>query len=96
MNVEREKRIVDAYPEFFPDFRGDPSKTCLAWGLAIGDGWADLFEGLCADIKAAGPGPDFAFLQVKEKFGCLRAYCKGASKEIKELVGNPAAPGDDV
>lgn len=86
MDMDREKKIVDAYPEFFPDFRGDPAKTCLAWGLAIGNGWANLFETLCRDIKAVNPGPDFAFMQVKEKFGGLRTYCSLYNDQIEKLI----------
>ena len=89
MDEKRESQIVGKYPEFFPCFRGDPAKTCLAWGLAIGDGWADLFDKLCADIKALNPSPDFRFEQVKEKFGGLRAYWSGggdACEAIQVLV----------
>lgn len=86
MNAEREAQIVEKYPTFFPNIHGDPTKTCLAWGIAIGDGWADLFEKLCADIKAANPPEDFQFLQIKEKFGGLRAYYSQANEAIHKLV----------
>jgi len=88
MDKEREAQIVEKYPEFFPDIHGDPMKTCLAWGLAIGDGWADMFEKLCADIKAADPPENFQFLQVKEKFGGLRAYYSTGNEAIHKLVSD--------
>jgi Txe/YoeB family toxin of Txe-Axe toxin-antitoxin module len=74
MKKELEDKIVGEFPEFFPNFRGDPGKTCLAWGLAIGAGWFDLFYKLCQDVKALNP-KEFRFEQIKTKFGGLRAYC---------------------
>ena len=85
MKPETEAKIVEEFPEFFPDFRGDPMKTCLAWGLDIGEGWAELFHQLCRDIRAAKP-ESFQFLQVKEKFGGLRAYCAGGNEETSKLI----------
>lgn len=85
MSPERENHIVKSYPAFFPDFRGDESKTCLAFGLAIDDGWANLFETLCNDIHALNPS-DFYWTQVKEKFGGLRAYYSGGDEQISKLV----------
>ena len=95
MKPEREAKIVEAYPSYFPDIHGDPAKTCLAWGLAIGNGWADLFEKLCADIKATNP-EDFKFEQVKEKFGGLRAYYSGGSNEVGKLVSAAEADSYNV
>lgn len=85
MSPEREKKIVTQYKDFFPDFRGDPRKTCLAWGLEINDGWADLFETLCENISLLKP-TDFCFTQVKEKFGMLRAYYSGGNEQISKLI----------
>ncbi len=86
MPRKREQEIVDRFPQYFPDFMGDPGKTCLAWGLAIGSGWLDRFEKLCEDIQAAEPGPEFAFTQVKEKFGGLRAYFTGGNYKVATLI----------
>ena len=91
MNKDIESKIVEEFPSFFPDFRGDPSKTCLAWGIAIGDGWAKLFHQLCCDIRDKNPPKEFQFEQVKEKFGGLRAYCSGGTKEIYDLVDKAEA-----
>lgn len=86
MDTDIEKAIVEQYPEYFPDFRGDPAKTCLAWGLAIGNGWSGLFRQLCQDIRTTNPPPEFQFEQVKEKFGGLRAYFYGGTPAIAALV----------
>lgn len=42
--------------------------------VSPGPGWADLIFEMAARVEALDPGPDFAFTQVKEKFGTLRAY----------------------
>ena len=86
MNKEHQARIIEEFPDFFPDIFGDPMKTCLAFGLDIGDGWYPMFHQLCRDIRAAGATEEFAFLQVKEKFGGLRAYYSNGNKAIGELV----------
>lgn len=86
MKKETEDKIVKEFPDFFPDFRGDPTKTCLAWGLAIGEGWAQFFHQLCCDIRSTNPPKEFQFEQVKEKFGGLRAYYKNGTQEIHDLV----------
>lgn len=86
MPSEAEKAIVNEFPEFFPEIYGDPTKTCLAWGLAIGDGWMPMFHKLCSDIKAALNGDQFEFTQVKEKFGGLRAYYCGGNDAVSKLI----------
>jgi hypothetical protein len=86
MKQETEDKIVAEFPEYFPDFRGDPTKTCLAWGLAVGEGWSNLFHQLCRDIKATNPPEGFKFEQVKEKFGGLRVYASGGTSEIGKLI----------
>jgi hypothetical protein len=86
MKQELEEKLIKEYPTYFKDIYGDPTKTCMAFGLAIGDGWYDLFHKLCEDIKATNPGEDFTFSQVKEKFGGLRAYFDGGSDATGELI----------
>jgi len=83
--MKTEDQIVAEFPDYFPDFRGDPGKTCLAWGIAIGEGWMELFHQLCRDIKAAFP-EKFQFEQIKEKFGGLRVYYVGGNEAIHNLV----------
>ena len=54
------------------------------------EGWLDLFLQMCEDIKAplekAGLLNDFRFLQVKEKYGQLRAYNTGATEEVHNII----------
>lgn len=91
-----EEEIVAEFPSFFPGYKGNPSESCLAFGLEIGKGWYPLFYQLCKDIQASNPPEDFKFEQIKEKFGGLRVYysfgnvSEGADmvmvKAIRDLV----------
>jgi uncharacterized Zn finger protein (UPF0148 family) len=95
MNPEREKEIVKKYPSLFREHGGDPRKTCMAWGLAVGDGWADIIEDIAAKIAEIDTDNRAVALQVKEKFGGLRFYWtvsdatdddKALIKEIRQIV----------
>lgn len=85
MDKAKEKQLQDEFAPWFENLYGDPSKTCLAWGLCVSDGWFPLIYDLCKNIKPL-VGPDFRVEQVKEKFGGLRFYCTGGSKEAYELI----------
>ena len=73
-----------AYPRVFP--RGG-----VPWGFAVGDGWCQLLEALCArldTILRESPGSAIAVEQVKEKFGGLRFYysLRGADDATAEAI----------
>lgn len=51
----------------------------LPWGFENGDGWCSLLEDLCETINMLlleEPDASISTLQVKEKFGALRFYCR--------------------
>ena len=86
MNSELTEKLRAKHPTFFADLYGDPTKTCMAWGLECSDGWYDLLEKLCDDIAAADPPKDFRFAQIKEKFGGLRVYVDFGNDKIFSLI----------
>lgn len=51
MNKSLEKYLVEKYPLILADYGGDPKKTCMAWGLAVGNGWFFLLDSLFASIQ---------------------------------------------
>jgi hypothetical protein len=61
MTPELEAKLKEKYPTFFRDLYGDPTKTCMSWGIEAGDGWYDLIVKLCDDIVAAKPPENFCF-----------------------------------
>jgi len=94
MTEALELKLVARFPTFFRDYKGHPSQTCMAWGMAHGDGWYQLFWELNVEIavhldmlKSSGQEvPDFYWAQVKEKFGLARVYYNNGDDVISELV----------
>ena len=85
MKESLELALVKDFPGIFRDYRGDPMKTCMAFGLEIGDGWEPLIRKLCTAIIEAG-GDDVVADQVKEKWGSLRFYYHGGNEKVYALV----------
>ena len=52
MREELDKKLCEKYPLIFRDRHEDPSKTCMYWGIAVGDGWYNIIDALCANIQA--------------------------------------------
>lgn len=76
MEKELEKFLVEKYPDIFRDYRGDPRKTCMAFGMSCEKGWYQIINSMCRDISKLIKNKDIIFVadQVKEKFGGLRFY----------------------
>lgn len=92
MNAQLEHQLRDKYPDLFVDLYGDPTQTCMAWGLECDDGWYTILDVLCRQIqhhqqwnmpKHLHP---VVLEQVKEKFGTLRFYYRGGDDTISGLV----------
>lgn len=87
MSPDKDKALVEKYPEIFRDRRGNMMETAMCWGFEHGDGWYDILDRLCAELMrlaeedaAAGRERHVPVAtQVKEKFGDLRFYVNGAT-----------------
>ena len=84
MKEELEKKLVKKYPKIFTEYKGDPAKTCMSWGMETGDGWFQIIDTMCGLLdnhadpdRNSSPGPQVVASQVKEKFGCLHFYTNG-------------------
>ena len=45
--------------------------------VSVGEGWYGIIHDMCAEIRVIQTVPgSFKWLQLKEKFGTLRAYCQ--------------------
>lgn len=95
MKKDKEKKLKEDFPQIFADlYDCTPQESCMAWGVAVGDGWYDLIYKLCEDIMALNPPENFKVAQVKEKFGGLRFYIAFCSEnklsenmsEIERLI----------
>jgi hypothetical protein len=51
MRKELDEQLCAKYPLIFRDRHADPSKTCMYWGIAVGDGWYNIVDALCANIQ---------------------------------------------
>lgn len=51
MRKELDEQLCAKYPLIFRDRHEDPSKTCMYWGIAVGDGWYNIVEAMCANIQ---------------------------------------------
>ena len=76
MDEKLEGRLVKRYPTLYRDYKGDMQKTCMAWGMACGDGWYILLDNLSSELTSLGKKYNLEIVadQVKEKFGGLRFY----------------------
>jgi len=83
MKKELELKLLEKYPKLFQDYGGDPRKTCMAWGMAHGNGWLEILEKACEKIKDTGT----VFTQIKEKFGMLTIYYT-APNEVHDFVSD--------
>ena len=86
MRQELQDKLSADFPQIFQDVGCCPTKSCMAFGLEVGDGWYDLIHNLCQAIMATNPPEDFKAAQVKEKFGGLRFYTDGCTEETYRLV----------
>ena len=83
MNVEKEQALFNKYPSLFGQKDKSMQETCMCWGICVGDGWYDLLDTLCNELKVF---PGLQFTQVKEKFGTLRAYTNFTNDKVEEAV----------
>jgi len=67
--MTREELYVK-YPDLFCQKGQSPKETCMCWGIETGDGWIDLIDRMCQELKEKHPWVEFT--QIKEKFGQLR------------------------
>ena len=83
MNNELQNQLFAKYPSIFREVGGEPSQTCMAFGIECGNGWHDLIDLLCDSITHQVEStnrlyPDLKFAvvaaQIKEKYGGLRFY----------------------
>ena len=94
---EFENLLVENFPKLYRDMRGDPSKTCMAWGCSVSNGWYDIIWELSEKVEPLIGDTDICAAQVKEKFGTLRFYVNDYSnEEINQLVQEAETKTNDT
>ena len=79
MNEKMQNEIYRRYPRLFRQALAPKGeKGCMAWGLAVGDGWHDLIVRISEAVETLAQQHELTLeqwplvVEVKEKFGELR------------------------
>ncbi len=93
-NQRWREELMARYPTLFKVELGD--RTVTPGYPAVGDGWRELVETAVSRIAAAiaaAPSGTVKIVQIKEKFGTLRAYRRssGLDDAVKHAVDEAAA-----
>jgi hypothetical protein len=90
------KALIEEYPYLQPrkvttgEVHPDYDYQYIVGEYDIPKGWMTLFLQMCEDLKEplekAGLLNKFRFLQVKEKYGRLRAYNTGGTEEVYNII----------
>lgn len=94
--VEWRKSLAKQFPYLMPknSFTGKISDT-YDYSYLVGEhdlpkGWFNLFLQMCEDIREplerCGQIDEFAFFQVKEKYGSMRCYVGGTTEEVMNII----------
>ena len=51
MNKELDEALCAKYPKIFRDRHGDMRKTCMCWGIEVGEGWRNIIDNMCSLIQ---------------------------------------------
>lgn len=89
MREELEEKLYEKYPNIFRDKDKPMDQTAMCWGFDHENGWYDLVDTLCSQIKnhqEQNEGVDVVAEQVKQKFGSLRFYIRGGDMYIHGLI----------
>lgn len=89
MKAELDELLCERYPKIFANRHKPMSGTAMCWGFMCGDGWFELINSLCTKLQVLSDqdgSPQVVATQVKEKFGSLCFYVRGATEEqFKEI-----------
>lgn len=89
MRKELDDLLCERYPLIFADRHRPMQETAMCWGFSCGDGWFDIIDTACRLIQQEtdkNGAPQLVAVQVKEKFGTLRFYCRGAASERQREI----------
>jgi hypothetical protein len=76
MREKLDKRLCRKYPSIFRERHMSEQETAMCRGFP-GDGWFKIVDELCAKLQFLERVGVFPIaVQIKEKFGLLRVYCR--------------------
>jgi hypothetical protein len=89
MTPELEAKLVERFPTLFIGRTYPLTESLMGFGCECGDGWHTIIEDACEKIAKHCEDRglnDFAFMQIKEKFGSLRMYANIEDGYIGEVI----------
>lgn len=88
MNAELENKLFEKYPKMFANAKLSPAQSPMSFGIETGDGWFNLISTACYEIAShmERKNLEFAWDQIKEKFGTLRLYYTGGDDYISGVI----------
>ena len=89
MDADLQKQLYDRYPLIFQERVLPMAETAMCWGIATGNGWYHLIDGLCAQLQRETDQdgvPQIIATQVKEKFGTLRFHTREANERQSAMI----------
>ena len=90
MKKELEEKLVQKYPDILQEYHLTPFESCMGRGFECGDGWYNLIDECCSQLKeyAKEENIKIVFKQVKEKLARLTIYAgtEGGNKEHDKMV----------
>lgn len=89
MDTELQEQLYRRYPLIFQERGMPPAETAMYWGIATGNGWYHLIDGLCAQLQRETDQegmPQVIATQVKEKFGTLRFHTREANERQSAMI----------
>ena len=88
MNDKNEKYLYDNWPKLFGQKSLPMSKSCMYWGICVGDGWFNILCWMCGEIQkwCDQNNTQVEFTQIKEKFGLLRVYTNTSNDAIDDII----------
>src|SRR2546422_9791583 len=90
MHAEQTARLLTAFPHLYRGRHLPLTENLMSWGFQCGDGWFALLYQVSqqlTDYASSHPAVhEVIAVQVKEKFGTLRFYVRGADAHIQALI----------
>jgi hypothetical protein len=84
MNNKNTMKLFNDFPDLYKGRNLPPTENLMCFGFEVQDGWFNLIYELSSKLSKIDP--NCRSMQVKEKFGGLRFYVNGESKEGSEII----------
>lgn len=90
MNKSEQDYLYLKYPKLFAQKDMPSSESRMSDGICTSIGWLNLLDSMCQELQAYSDKTDdqVEFVQVKQKFGFLRAYISSAENkhDAQEII----------